>query len=106
MTDDWTAIVCSRGHGCRTIRVPRAAPSPEMLEWEARRHRNEVEWWGANLDEFAARLPRLRHICGDARAARLVRDVIAAVRRERGPDEAVIARDRLMDIWRGRRGRP
>ena len=106
MTNDWTAIVCSRGHGCRPVRVRRAAPSPEMLAWETGRHRNEVEYWVLHLDEFAARLPRLRHIRGDERAGRLVRDVIAAVRSEGGPDEAVIARDRLMDIWRGRRGRP
>lgn len=98
MTDGWVAIVCSRGHGCRTVRGPRTEPPPE---WEAQRHANEALYWAGNLDEFAKSLPRMRLNRGDGRGARLVRDVIAAVKAAQGADAAVFARDRLSDAWRG-----
>lgn len=97
MTDDWTAIVCSRGHGCRPVRVPRTGPPPD---WEAERHANEAAYWARNLDEFVRRMAAIRHRRGDERAGRLVADVIEGIKSAQGDDAAVIARDRLSDVWR------
>ena len=102
MADDWTAIVCSRGQGCRPVRVPRTEPAPE---WEADRHRHEVAYWAAHLNELVSFLPSMRHRRGIDRAGRLVADVIEHLRDTAGEDEAVFARERLMDRWRGQGGR-
>lgn len=118
MTGDRSAIVCraSRGNGCRTVRVPPTELSAAdkkaiteaqaaIAEWEASRHANEAAYWGAHLDELASRLASMRRRRGDERCARLVRDAIAAVKATYGPDAAVLARDRLSDVWRGPRPR-
>lgn len=77
-----------------------------IAEWEAQRHANEVAFWAERLDEFVMRLPNIRRMrLGDERAAGMVRDVIEAVRMAEGPDAAVLARDRLMDVWRGEKPR-
>lgn len=97
MTDGWSAIVCSRGHGCRRVLLPRTEP---LAEWEARRHANEARYWARCFDEFVRALLRMRRNRGDERVARLVRDVLAEIAAAQGADAAVLARDRLSDVWR------
>lgn len=93
MTDGWFRFVSSRP------RVPRTQPT---AEWEARRHEHEARFWAEHIDHFVLALPRMRLDRGDERMARLVRDVIAAVKAAEGYDAAVLARDRCADGW-GRR---
>lgn len=83
-------------------RGPRTLPSPE---WESLRHSYEVCYWAARLDEMVSRLPGLRRHRGEARAGRLVRDVLDELRATQGLDASVMARDRLMDAWRGEKPR-
>lgn len=82
------------------LRCPRCPRTPLRAEWEESRRANEAAYWAGHLDEFVTRLPRMRHNRGETRAARLVRDVIAAIGKARGPDEAVFARERIADRWR------
>lgn len=86
--------------GPRQARVPRTPPD---LEWEARRHDNEVRYWAAHLDEFVSFLPGIRRHRGDGAANRLVGGVIGSIQGTEGRDAAVLARDRLRDRWRDRR---
>lgn len=97
MTDDWAGFVCSRQHGCRPVRVPRTMPSPE---WEAQRHANEAQHWARCFDEFVRAVPRMHRRRGE-RAGRLAKDVLAEIKTAQGLDAAVIARDRLNDVWPG-----
>lgn len=87
MSDRAAGFVCL----LRARRGPRTAMDPN---WEAQRHANEVRYWARYLDEFASFLPGIRHRRGDARASRLVRDVIAEIKATHGEDAAVIARDK------------
>lgn len=81
-------------------RGPRTPPEPD---WEAGRYENEVRYWAKYFDEFISFLPGLRRHRGNDRVARLVADVVAEIKRARGQDAAVLARDRLIDRWRDRR---
>lgn len=73
-----------------------------IANWEADRWANEVRYWAEHLDEFVKRLPAIRrNRMGDERARRLVGDVVKEIRGAVGQDAAVIARDRLLDAWRG-----
>ncbi len=98
------------GFVCLLRRGPRTPSDPG---WEARRCANEAAYWAEHLEEFVKRLPGIRRHRGDERAARLTRDVVAAVGKaqglprhagSRGPDEAVLARERLAERWRGGEG--
>lgn len=99
MTDARAGFVCL----LRARPGPRTAIDPH---WEAQRHENEVRYWAAHLDELASFLPGIRRRRGDARGARLVRDVIAEIKTTKGEDAGVIARDLLGDVWRRGRRRP
>lgn len=73
------------------------AQATAIAEWEARLHTNEVAYWAEHLDEFEKRLPRLRrNRLGDARAARMVRDVLKELQATHGRYLAQMARGRLM----------
>lgn len=96
MKPEGLGIVCLLRRGLRTESPP---------EWEARRHALEAAFWAAHLDEFRKCLPRIRRNRGDARAARLVRGVLAEVEGLEGTEAALGARKRLMDRWRENRGR-
>ena len=102
MTDRWTAIICSRQDGCRSVRVPRTSLP---IEWENRRHENECAYWAAHMDEFVSFLPGIRRRRGDQRTERLVGGVIGAIQATEGKLAAWQARKRLVDRWReaGRR---
>lgn len=80
---------------------PRTPPSPE---WEEARHAREAKYWSERLDEFSARLPGIRQHRGDDRAWHLAPAVVREIKACKGPDAAVIARDRLTDVWRCARG--
>lgn len=69
-------------------------------EWEGRRHALEAAFWAAHLQEFEACLARLRRIRGDARATRLVRDVLAEVEAAQGTEAALLERGLLLQRWR------
>lgn len=96
MTDPRPGFVCLLRRG------PQTEPSPE---WEAGRHAHEVGYWAEHLDEFVSFLPGIRRRRGDERARALVGDVLTAIRGTEGQDAAVLARDRLMDVWRGEKPR-
>lgn len=76
---------------------PRTEPPPA---WEARRHALEAVFWAAHLQEFEECLARLRRNRGDARATRLVRDVLAKVEDTQGTGAALLERERLLARWR------
>lgn len=113
VTDGWSGIICSRGHGCRTVRVPRHLSAADkkaiteaqaaIAEWEAQRHANEARYWAEHLEEMVKRVSGLRRNRGDERAGRLARDVIEGVKAAHGQDAAVIARDSLAAAWRGQK---
>lgn len=84
------------------LRTPVTRTPPDM-DREARRHKNEVRYWAAHLDEFVSFLPGIRRHRGNERVSRLVADVLDDIRAAQGQDAAVLARDRLIDRWRDRR---
>lgn len=84
------------------LRTPTHWTSPDM-DWEARRHQNEVRFWAKHLDDMLTHLPGLRRHRGNEGAARLADDVLEDIKATQGERRAEEARARLLDRWRDRR---
>lgn len=84
------------------LRTPVTRTPPDM-DWEARRHQNEVRYWAAHLEDMARLLPSLRRHRGNEGAARLADDVLEEIKATQGERRAQEAREWLLDRWRDRR---
>ena len=84
------------------LRTPAHRTPPDM-DWEARRHQHEVQYWAKHLQLMLHHLPGLRRHRGREGAARLADDVIDEIAVTQGERRADEARTQLIDRWRDRR---